>query len=120
MLFLPPKSKSFTSRFFGLERRKSPRKTVISTALVDVGGPKVACVIWNISDGGAKITIADSAQLPEEFTLFLSQHEPGGSHCRIVWRSAGEVGVKFLTKSASMEELIRPTEHTRSRPRASE
>ena len=112
MLLLRPKLKSISARFFGVERRKSPRKTVISTAWVDVGGPKVACVIWNISDGGAKITIADSAQLPDEFTLLLSEHEPGGSRCRIVWRSAGEVGAKFLTKSATMQELIRPTDHT--------
>jgi hypothetical protein len=109
------KLKFFGARVFGVERRKSHRKTVISTAWVDGGGSKIVCVIWNISEGGAKIAIADPAELPEEFTLLLSEHEPGGSRCRIVWRSAGEVGVKFLTKSATMGTLIGPTDHGGSR-----
>jgi hypothetical protein len=110
MLLLRPKLKSFGHRIFGVERRKSPRKMVISTAWVDGGGPKIICVIWNISEGGAKIAIADPAELPEKFTLLLSEHEPGGSRCRIVWRSAGEVGVKFLTKSITMIKLAGPTD----------
>jgi hypothetical protein len=72
--------------------RKSPRHEVHYPAHVEIGGraAPLNCVICDISALGAKLTVADVAGVPEEFTLVLRRR------CRIVHRFDGQVGVQFV------------------------
>jgi PilZ domain-containing protein len=59
----------------------------------------IDCRMTNVSEGGARITVAPGAQVPNTFTLHL-----GGSHharrtCEVVWRSDGDVGVRFTSRA---------------------
>jgi hypothetical protein len=71
--------------------RASPRYEVHYPAHVEVDGdhPVLSCVIWDISSGGAKLTIASQQNLPEEFVLLFRRR------CRIVRRTDGQVAVQF-------------------------
>jgi hypothetical protein len=60
--------------------------------------PPVPCVIWDISDGGARLAIAHSSLsvLPQKFTLVLLKEAGVMRNCQVVWRDARFVGVKFI------------------------
>jgi hypothetical protein len=64
-----------------------------SLALDDSKTP-IPCVIWDISDTGAKLAIVYTGPLPEQFTLVLSPtvHR----RCKLQWRSIKFIGVTFL------------------------
>ena len=59
--------------------------------------PPVRCVIWDISDGGARLAVAyPLASLPRTFTLALYKDASVQRHCEVVWIDTKYVGVKFL------------------------
>ena len=71
--------------------RATPRHEVHYPAHVEVEGdlPILNCVIWDISAGGAKLTVAGQQDLPEEFVLLFRRR------CRIVRHTDGQVAVQF-------------------------
>ena len=71
--------------------RTSPRYEVHYPAHIEVEGdqPNLSCIIWDISSGGAKLTIVGQQDLPEEFVLLFRRR------CRIVRHSDGQVAVQF-------------------------
>ena len=73
--------------------RNSPRHEIHYLAQIDVEGTRapVSCIIWDISASGAKLTVADEQQLPDEFTLVFRRH------CRVVRRYDGQIGVRFVS-----------------------
>jgi hypothetical protein len=77
------------------ELRQSPRHEVHYLAQIDRGdnAPLLSCVIANISEIGAKLTIGAHSSVPDEFTLVLRRH------CRIVRRDDGQVAVQFVQGS---------------------
>ena len=72
--------------------RKSPRHEVHYVAQVDFGDntPLLSCVIANISEIGAKLTIGPHHVVPEEFTLVYRRR------CRVVRREDGQIAVQFV------------------------
>ena len=54
----------------------------------------------DFSDAGAKIKLDLSVDLPERFLIILSESGEVQRLCRLVWRTAGEIGVRFV-ESAS-------------------
>ena len=80
------------------ERRKSARSRVLKGAkLVFLGTSSVIdCVVRNVTNGGARVQIANTVDLPEPFGLTFD-----GGHsvrpCRIAWRTFTETGVEFTT-----------------------
>jgi hypothetical protein len=64
-------------------------------------GPSRSCTVSDLSNGGAKLHCQNAASLPDEFVLHLA---PGGSlvprACRVVWRSANDLGVEFTSSHA--------------------
>jgi len=56
---------------------------------------RVPCVVWDLSDGGARLGAAKHHDLPVQFTLFLAKFG-GERRCQVVWRDQRFVGVKFL------------------------
>jgi hypothetical protein len=80
-----------------LVARTSKRKKLRYPAWISYGGDPtpIPCMLWDVSDGGARITAAHSNILPDTFTLALSQN--GKTHlCRVVWRKKPHVGIQFI------------------------
>jgi c-di-GMP-binding flagellar brake protein YcgR len=82
------------------EKRKSFRYPKRRAAEVIFGAhePPVRCVIWDISDGGARLAVARPlAELPPTFTLVLFKDNASAQRdCQVVWTDARFVGVKFV------------------------
>jgi len=79
------------------ERRKSKRRTLgYGAAVISLDGTmKRDCVIDDISAMGAKLRIEAPKELPEEFVLLLSARGEARRRCKIAWRGAHEIGVRF-------------------------
>jgi hypothetical protein len=77
------------------EKRKQLRKPKFYRGQIDAGsGGKASCNVTELSKAGAKLSLQSPAKLPANFKLMLpdsAQHM-----CRVVWRSADELGVEFV------------------------
>ena len=71
--------------------RKSPRFEVHYLGQIDLGRATtpVNCIICDISATGAKLTVG-AHEVPDEFMLVFRRR------CRVIRRSDGQVGVKFV------------------------
>ena len=81
------------------EQRRSPRYPRRRAAEVIFGAlePPVPCVIWDLSDGGARLTVARPlADLPRIFTLLFFKDGSVQRKCEVVWTDTRFVGVKFI------------------------
>jgi PilZ domain len=59
--------------------------------------PRVHCVVWDMSDGGARLAVAHPlTSLPRTFTLVLDKDGSIRRNCEVVWTDARYVGVKFV------------------------
>ena len=78
-----------------LEKRLTPRRnTMIEAHIVfDGGRSRLACIIRNLSDSGAKLEVAAAKPIPNSFDLVAPGHRPHAS--RVVWRALREIGIEF-------------------------
>ena len=75
---------------------RSPRRRAAQVIFGDSETP-VPCVIWDLSDGGARLAIARSlADLPRIFTLSFFGDASLQRTCEVVWTDTRFVGVKFV------------------------
>ena len=87
------------------DKRKARRHRLRRDAWVMLdASQRCACVITNISDRGAHISIADSEALPDSFVLLLAENGATRRRCRVIWRKPREVGIKF---DSWLDERIR-------------
>jgi hypothetical protein len=87
-----------------LERRKHRRQSIIETAwmrIEDEPYPFV-CVIWDISEGGARIAVANPQVVSDQITLLLDRDATYGTRCRVVWRTDEQVGLEFLENAQAI------------------
>ena len=61
----------------------------------------ISCVIWDQSEGGARLTAAHSNILPDIFMLFLTRDGKSYRYCRVKWRKRPYLGVQFIAASES-------------------
>ena len=96
-----------------IERRKHPRQRVITTAWLRVADDPLpsVCVIWDLSEGGARLASPRPEAVPDEFMLALNRDDKNGATCRVVWRSNEQIGLKFLAGSNRILDVI---EHKRA------
>jgi hypothetical protein len=84
----------FLKRLTRSELRKAPRHELHFAAHIETGdqSPHLTCMIHDVSEGGARLTIGRRAEIPDVFTLVFSRN------CRVVRRSedGGQIGVEFL------------------------
>ncbi len=81
------------------EKRKNARHPMRRAAEVvfDAHEPPVPCVIWDMSEGGARLAVARSLTgLPSTFTLVLYKDGSVRRDCEVVWTDPRYVGVKFV------------------------
>ena len=66
------------------------------------------CVVWDISEGGARLSVTDLATLPNKFLLVLERDAPTGTSCRVVWRQNDQIGLEFIDHAdPKLHDLIR-------------
>lgn len=80
-----------------LEQRLSPRRNTMIEATIafDGGRTRIACIIRNLSDTGAKLEVVSGtvSNIPRTFDLVVAKVRPQG--CTVMWRSLKELGVQF-------------------------
>ncbi len=80
----------------GGERRRVRRQRVLKGALLVFGsfGRIFDCQVRNLSDEGAKLTLASTLGVPEEFQLLLlTEHRIAPA--RAIWRTGRDIGISF-------------------------
>jgi hypothetical protein len=76
-----------------LERRLAPRRNTAIEAIIAFGNVRLACIIRNVSDTGAKLEVSKVAGIPDVIVLHTPGHRP--QTCRVVWRALKELGVEY-------------------------
>ena len=80
------------------EDRVNVRRFMRRVATLTFGDqkPSVEGVIWDISEGGARLAVAlPLADLPHHFALNLSKDDSVQRECEVVWMDKRFVGIKF-------------------------
>ena len=54
------------------------------------------CVVQDLSNTGAKITIDDPNMLPARLRLAFERDARTGRNCEVVWRRGKSVGIRFV------------------------
>jgi len=91
------------------ELRAKSRHRVITTAWVRTKNdplPSVG-VLWDVSEGGARLAVAKPETLPEEVVISLDRSDSIGTACRVVWRSQEQVGLQFIARAEPIQRLIK-------------
>jgi hypothetical protein len=85
-----------------LDRRQSVRDRVIlgGVASINARGSTMDCVVRNMSEGGACVEFEETAKLPDEMRLAITQKDCS-FFARMMWRRAGRVGLAFRTMTAA-------------------
>jgi hypothetical protein len=79
-----------------LKRRNERSSSNISAVIrTEDASFSAACVVRNLSEGGAKLIINEQRQLPSEFILFLRPNSPVGRRCQVMWQVGKKVGIRF-------------------------
>jgi hypothetical protein len=75
-------------------------------ATMDFGGntPKRACMIKNISEGGACLHIGLLLDPPKYFDLMIPTVGNFRRQCKLVWRLEFDIGVEFLSHNTCLFE----------------
>jgi PilZ domain len=75
--------------------RKAQRHALHFPAYITAGdqSSRVTCIMHDISEAGARLTVGTRHEIPDNFTLVFSRH------CRVVRRveDDGQIGVEFVS-----------------------
>jgi hypothetical protein len=84
------------------ERRKLARNRTFLGGVIAFNHRKstMDCLVRNISAGGAKISLTNTATIPDKFDLTIKQ-KGRALLARIVWRKADEAGIVFLSENVA-------------------
>jgi hypothetical protein len=99
MDFEPTRTMTEDAEISLVERRGSPRRKTRFKATVVHGLERAtaSCIVRDLSETGARLKIDAADDLPIRFHL-IWMAERAVLEVEAVWRSNGEVGVKFLSK----------------------
>jgi PilZ domain len=77
------------------ERRRSVRHSFNRYARIqaEMSGPSRDCMIVNMSDDGVRLH--SEAELPDVFTLVITDAARPRRSCRVIWRLGCEIGAEF-------------------------
>src|SRR5579859_6842065 len=75
-------------------RRRRVRTRRAAWINVDDHAKPIRCVLWDVSEDGARLAPAQAGKLPDVFTLLLDKTTT--HRCRVMWRKGPQVAVRFL------------------------
>jgi PilZ domain len=86
------------------ERRRSPRlRTFLSATLREQGRASTwSCMVRNMSGDGARLEIADSTWVPEQFEFDVANKDLRRL-ASVVWREQGQLGIRFKVDGMAKE-----------------
>jgi hypothetical protein len=94
----PPQLCARTLKELGIappEHRRSPRLRTLKGGLILFStAAAIDCTIRNMSETGAALEVESPVGIPDDFTLLIKP-ELIKRNCRVVWRSAKRIGVRF-------------------------
>ena len=79
-----------------IERRAAQRiRTFKGGSILFGNAPAVECLVRNLSDKGALLTLDSTYAIPDEFTV-LMRPEIRKRNCRVAWRIEDRMGGRFV------------------------
>jgi hypothetical protein len=82
------------------EHRKRPRLRTLKGGSIMFGtAAAIECIVRNMSDNGAALEVESPVGIPDDFTLLIKP-EMIKRQCRVAWRSAKRIGVRFIKSGA--------------------
>lgn len=90
----------------GAERRSHPRRRDNSPVYVGDGGVARKCALVDVSAGGARIFVGKGVDLPD-YVVLVDPRTGLSRRAKLVWRTATEVGVRFLEQGVRYRVLSR-------------
>lgn len=86
--------KSYYRSLKGAEnKRRFPRRPVLWRGHIDTAGLKVDCTIWNISRGGARVSLKQHVDFENGVVLTIDRF--GSVPCDVVWTRKDNIGLQF-------------------------
>lgn len=85
------------------DKRAAQRRAIsypVAIETLDDGGHH-PCMILDISETGARLSLFKAMEPPDEFLLRLAGHRVATRLCRVVWRDATAIGVRFVKVEAT-------------------
>jgi len=80
------------------DRRKHKRRVLQYPASIALDADKQqGCILLDISEGGAKLQVTDSDNIPDHFILIFSKQGSPRRACKVVWKAFHLIGVQFET-----------------------
>lgn len=86
-------------------KQRRTRRRQAAWVVLDGGVAKIPCVLWDISEGGARIAAAHGNALPDVFGLFLSKDGNSRRFCQVAWRRGSQLGVRFVADEVANIDL---------------
>jgi hypothetical protein len=78
-------------------RQSLRRKLKVPVVVARESGERITQThTLDVSKDGAKIQLDGSIELPEQFLITLSERGEVQRLCRLIWRTASEIGVRFI------------------------
>src|ERR1700681_2107802 len=84
--------------------KRTPRRQA-AWVVLDGGCSRFPCVLWDISEAGARIAAARASTLPDVLGLFLTKDGKSRCFCRVAWRRGGQLGVQFVDEMVANIDL---------------
>ena len=90
------------------DRREIQRTRVLRCAklIVPCRSAVIHCTVQNITGGGACLKLANTQGVPESFELTF-EHGRTRRACRVVWRTADQLGVAFEDERTAIAAAAR-------------
>jgi hypothetical protein len=79
------------------ENRREGRRKVLKAATITCHQLRTStdCMVRNLSDAGACLSVVSHRDIPDDFSLVLGRSI---SHCHAEWRRQNQIGVSFSTR----------------------
>ena len=91
------------------DKRKTRRQSMRYTAwIAPKPGELHGCVLSDISDTGARISVEDADTIPDSFMLLLARNGRALRPCRVIWRKPQQLGVNFVAHIEKPSEKPAP------------
>jgi hypothetical protein len=89
------------------ERRKSPRqRTLLGATVREMNNTATwSCTVRNICPDGARLSLANTTWLPEQFDLEIASHDKR-KPVRVIWRTLDQVGVVFRPEDQRVSQWL--------------
>jgi hypothetical protein len=79
------------------DHRKATRKALHYPVAIEMGEGESAriCMLSDVSDTGARLTLESPESVPDDFMMRLSHDGKTTRECHVVWRSGHQLGIQF-------------------------